>query len=231
MSQLNIPVITPMISKTILKKYNTNIILAPKNIKTVKHLHTNTKQKINKEYKSQLVYRIKCSCNTHYTGIVHKQHLATRLKQHSKNCERILNLSSKLKFENHNNIKKSATLKLNQHQILQEENPSLKIDPNILKLIKACETSGLTSHFADYGHEFDFEGTRIIDKNNNRFKLGIMEMIHIKMDPGVNKMTDTQNLNPSYYGLIDKINNYNGKQNSRDKKVPISQTIAHDNTV
>jgi hypothetical protein len=31
-----------------------------------------------------------------------------------------------------------------------------------------------------------------------------MEMIHIKMCPGVNKMTDTQNLHPAYYGFLEK---------------------------
>ncbi len=86
-----------------------------------------------------------------------------------------------------------------------EENPALKIDPdpNLLKLAKICETSGLTAHYAKTGHSFNFANPKIVDRNNNTFVLGMLEMVHIKMNPGVNKMTDTQNLNPAYFGLLE----------------------------
>jgi hypothetical protein len=73
------------------------------------------------------------------------------------------------------------------------------------RLDKLCDKSGLSSHFAATGHNFDFNGTKIIEKSDNRFKLGVLEMIEIKKHVGVNKNTDTENLNAAYFGIIDKI--------------------------
>jgi hypothetical protein len=48
------------------------------------------------------------------------------------------------------------------------------------------------------------ENAKIVDKSNNKLRLGILEMLYIKSDPGINKMTGTQNLHPSYFGLIEE---------------------------
>jgi predicted GIY-YIG superfamily endonuclease len=165
-----------------------------------------------------LVYRIQCSCNTHYTGIVHRQHLTTRLKQHNNNCKRIINLAKKSGITNTNNIKLDALKRISDQKRQKEENPMLNIDPELLKLTKVCETSGLTTHFSETGHLFDTENAKIVDISNNKLRLGILEMIHIKLDPGINKMTDTQNLHPSYFGLIEK----NKYEKSKNKHQPVN---------
>jgi hypothetical protein len=72
------------------------------------------------------------------------------------------------------------------------------------KFLKICETSGITSHFTETGHSFDFQNPKIIDKSNDLFKLEVLEMIHIRKEVGVNKMTETEKLHPAYHGLIDK---------------------------
>jgi hypothetical protein len=105
------------------------------------------------------------------------------------------------------NIKHAANKRINDEKQRNEENLNLKIDPdpNLQKLMKACDVSGITTHDSTTGHQFNYAEPKIIDRNNNRFILGIMEMIHIKTCPGVNKMTDTQNLHPAYYGHLEKI--------------------------
>jgi hypothetical protein len=49
-----------------------------------------------------------------------------------------------------------------------------------------------------------FKEASIIDRSDSRFKLGILEMINIKKDHGMNKCKETSNLNPAYFGLIEQ---------------------------
>jgi hypothetical protein len=115
-------------------------------------------------------------------------------------------LADNIGLKDESNIKLAIQAKMDEFNRRKEENPTLKIepDPDLLKLAKSCEVSGLTSHFATTGHSFNFSNPKIVDRSNNNFVLGVLEMIHIKMNPGVNKITDTQNLNPAYFGLLEK---------------------------
>ncbi len=77
----------------------------------------------------------------------------------------------------------------------------------LTRLSRLCEKSGLTEHFSSTGHVPKFSEAKIIARSDNRFKLGILEMINIKRDPGMNKCKETANLNPAYFGLIEKTGN------------------------
>ncbi len=101
-------------------------------------------------------------------------------------------LAEKVGLQHETNITAAIANKIDELRKKNEENPALKMDPDpdLLKLAKCCEVSGLTNHYA--GHSFDFSTPRIVDRSNNKFVLGVLEMIHIKLNPGVNKMTDTK---------------------------------------
>jgi hypothetical protein len=182
---------------------------------TINKLFTNTKQKLNFDQLSKLIYQIICSCEARYTGEVFRQNLGIRTVQHENNCKRIKKLAEKVGLQHETNITAAIANKIDELRKKNEENPALKMDPDpdLLKLAKCCEVSGLTNHYALTGHSFDFSTPRIVDRSNNKFVLGVLEMIHIKLNPGVNKMTDTQNLNPAYFGLLEK----------RNKTAPISK--------
>jgi hypothetical protein len=195
------PLITSKIQKT-LKKHQTNIIIAPKNIKTLKSLHTNTKQKIEIMKQSKVVYCITCSvCKKTYKGHTFRQHLGERNQQHLNCCNRITKLAEKYDLNGHPNLKEKLMEKI---EYLKRENTATELITDLNKFLKICETSGITSHFAETGHAFDFQNTKIIDKTNDLFKLEMLEMIQIRKDIGVNKMIETEKLHPAYHGLIDK---------------------------
>jgi GIY-YIG catalytic domain len=80
-----------------LEKYNENLTLAFKPPNKINSLFTNTKDKIDKNKKSNLIYKINCTdCPSVYIGETSK-YLETRLKRH------------KYDFENKNNNKSTKT--------------------------------------------------------------------------------------------------------------------------
>jgi hypothetical protein len=202
-SLTHMPLITDQIRKT-LKKHKTNISIAPRNLKVLKSLHTSTKQKIETFKQSKVVYRITCSiCKKTYKGHTYRQHLGERNQQHLNCCKRIIKLAEKYHLNGHPNIKAKILEKIED---LKKDNVDTNLIAELQKFLKICETSGITSHFAETGHAFDFQNTKVIDKTNDLFKLEILEMIHIRKDTGVNKMIETEKLHPAYHGLIDKYN-------------------------
>jgi hypothetical protein len=190
----NVPILSDKIRK-IIKKYDQNIELIFTNTKTNHRLFTQIKDKIDKFKQTQLVYQIKCECDNKYTGLTFKQYLGTRISQHKKDCGYVDMLTNKCNIKD-NDIKEKAKISLTT------EKETKKIE-DLNKLVKACDKSGLTTHYADTGHNFNFNEVEIIGKSDNRFKLGILEMIEIKKFLGVNKNTDTQNLNAAYFGIIE----------------------------
>ena len=64
--------------------------------------------------------------------------------------------------------------------------------------------SALVQHHFNTGHVFNFDNTRILEKENNKSKLNISEMIFIYKNNTVNIKSDTNNLNRIYTGLINK---------------------------
>jgi predicted GIY-YIG superfamily endonuclease len=206
---INIPIFSDKIRK-IIKTHDNNIELVFTNLKTSNQLFTQTKDKILMTNQTKLVYRIMCECGKFYTGLTYKQYLKTRISQHKKDCENVKSLANKcgiLLNDTREEIKLNLTVEKRQQ----------KID-DLNKLGKLCDKSGLTSHFSTTGHNFDFNGTKIIEKSDNRFKLGILEMIEIRKFVGVNKNTDTENLNTAYFGIIDKLKN--DKNRWKKKKDP-----------
>lgn len=64
----------------------------------------------------------------------------------------------------------------------------------------------INEHMREYNHKFNFENTKILDKENNWHKRLISEMINIKLqDNAINIKEDTQNLN-AYYNQIINLN-------------------------
>jgi hypothetical protein len=202
LSLTHMPFITAKIQKA-LQKHKTNIRIAPKNTKILKQLHTNMKQKIEAIMQSQLIYRIICIvCKKSYTGMTFRQHLDDRNQQHLNCCKRIMRLAEKYNLNGHPNIKQE----LNETKIqnLNGNDAEGELISELRKFLKICETSRITSHFTETGHNFDFQNPKIIDKSNDLFKLEVLEMIHIRKEVGVNKMTETEKFHPAYHGLIDK---------------------------
>ena len=70
---------------------------------------------------------------------------------------------------------------------------------------KHTHRTALVGHHMDTGHVFNFEEVRILDKENNKYKLNISEMIWIyKKEKTVNIKSDTNDLSKVYIGLINK---------------------------
>lgn len=153
-----IPKLSHNISKVLNK--STSITLGYYNFKTVGKLFTKTKDKIDKNNQSNLVYKIPCgNCTKVYIGQT-KQLLKKRLYNHKLDCRPY-------------NINKN-------------------------------EMSALAKHHFEYGHNFKFEETQILDREHNLQKRLISEMVHIKSNKNaVNVRSDTQNLSCIYNNLID----------------------------
>lgn len=67
--------------------------------------------------------------------------------------------------------------------------------------------TSLVEHCKDFDHEFNFEETKIIGRQNNLEKRKFQEMINIKKSKSVNSRKDIENLNSCYFNLINKIDN------------------------
>jgi hypothetical protein len=212
LSLTNIPIVSSKISN-IVKKSECNIKIVLRNNKTVNDLFSHVKDKTDKMKHSKVVYDIVCSCGLSYVGLTFKQTLGIRMHQHMNDCKLIVRLAKECNIDNLSNIKKEtrdkiASININmQENIDQKDNKILrgKLD-RLVKLSRLCEKSGLTSHFSETGHQIDFPNIKILERSNSRFKLGVLEMCRIKQKKGLNKCKDTDNLDPSYFGIIEKTN-------------------------
>lgn len=66
------------------------------------------------------------------------------------------------------------------------------------------DRTALANHHFLTGHNFDFDGVVIVDREGNWFKRNISEMVHIRLSDAVNLRTDTDRLSKVYMGLIEK---------------------------
>ncbi|CAG5084846.1 Protein of unknown function [Cotesia congregata] len=73
------------------------------------------------------------------------------------------------------------------------------------------DRTALANHHFLTGHNFDFDGVKIVDREGNWFKRNISEMVHICLSDTVNWRTNTDRLSKVYIGLIEK---YEGNRNS-----------------
>lgn len=183
-----------------INKFDKNIVICPKNVKTVGNLHTKVKDKLEMKKQSNLVYSIPClDCDKSYIGLTQRQYLETRIGQHKDNVKGILNLSRKLGVTS-NNIKGNLEEKLKVEE--EKGNEMSTRTKNLRKLQKDCEKSGLVTHVAETGHNLDYKNTKIVDRSNHKNTLEILEILHIKINKNLNKKEDLKQLGGSYDGLL-----------------------------
>jgi hypothetical protein len=80
------------------------------------------------------------------------------------------------------------------------------------KLVKQCEKSGLVSHHIQLGHRLNFKNTKILDKEQNKKKLEVLEVLHIKTNENMNKQEDTNLIKTTYDGILHKIKKKNNNK-------------------
>jgi hypothetical protein len=81
-------------------------------------------------------------------------------------------------------------------------------------MLNAVGNSALIKHTLDFGHEFDFDNTTIIQKSTSARKLNFLEMFHIQIEDSCNQSTDVQNLSLAYSGLLESIADLRNLTNS-----------------
>lgn len=108
-----------------------------------------------------------------------------------------------MKVKERKNLKQTVIEKIENEEKIKNSNKS-----NIKKLNSyqtAIEKSGLSSHYTNIGHNINFETYTIIDSNNSRKKLEIIETLHIKTTKNMNKMEDKSKIGPHFNGILKKI--------------------------
>lgn len=70
-------------------------------------------------------------------------------------------------------------------------------------LINTKAKTALAEHFENFQHQFSFDQTSIVDKQNNYKKRLLSEMVQIqKHQKNINKKQDIDNLNTSYFSIL-----------------------------
>jgi hypothetical protein len=88
----------------------------------------------------------------------------------------------------------------------------------VKKLAKQYEKSGLVNHHATTGHRIDFQNARIVERESNRSKLEILEVLHIKTnDNNINKKEDLAKIRNNYDGILMKIKKKNERKRNQQK--------------
>jgi len=68
--------------------------------------------------------------------------------------------------------------------------------------------SVISEHIVKYNHFFDWDNTKIIDRDSNYYKRIVSQMIHIKEQrKGLNLNSDTELLNESYFYILSQLTN------------------------
>lgn len=140
----------------LLKKFDNKLISKIDN--KLNRVFGSTKDKLDSNQKSHLIYQINClNCNKIYIGQTGR-YLRERLNQHKYCVERI----------------------------------------------STNGRTALTKHAQTHKHSFDFDKTKILDIETNKYKRNFIEMYHIKkrIDNCVNFRTDINKLTTSYNHLI-----------------------------
>ncbi len=103
----------------------------------------------------------------------------------------------------------------NQNYLQQLQNVQIYSESfrerEIERLVK---TSALLKHSFDHNHYFDFNNVKVIDRQNNYYKLKFSEMIHIKNNECCNQRSDIEGLSTIYWGILDLIKNRYTNSNS-----------------
>uniref|UniRef100_A0A0K8SCX8 Helix-turn-helix domain-containing protein n=2 Tax=Lygus hesperus TaxID=30085 RepID=A0A0K8SCX8_LYGHE len=144
----------------VLTSNNETSKIAFKNHATINKILSKTKDPVQKDLQSDLVYQIPCECGLSYIGQTHS-HLKVRIRDH-------------------------------KNSIKPEQNRRNGPDP-----------TALCTH-AKLGHTFDFDKTKILTFETQKFKRELKEMISIERNKNkvINKRNDVQNLSKCYSNLI-----------------------------
>jgi len=69
--------------------------------------------------------------------------------------------------------------------------------------------SVISEHIIKYNHSFDWDNTKIMDRESKYFKRIVSEMIHIKeQKAGLNLNSDTELLNESYFDILNELTSH-----------------------
>lgn len=167
--------------KNVLQNNNPKLQIGLKPIKTIENICNQNKQKTETMQKHGVIYQFGCNdCEKVYIGQT-GQRLKNRLRQHR-------------------NDAKDKRQRQRQRQTNKTNNTE-KINNNTKN-----QTAAL-SHIKDFGHSFDYGGTKIISQHKNWKKRLILEAIHININNSkvVNLRSDMDNLHPTYCTLLNNI--------------------------
>jgi hypothetical protein len=204
----NIRGLTEKISQCV-KSFDKNIQICPRNTKTVKSLYSMVKDKIPLLQQSKLIYSINCAiCELEYLGMTFRQYLETRQEQHQDDIKTIDKLTRKYRIECEPNMINEIELKIEVEKDKQNTNKTKtesSKSKDLKKLLKQCRKSGITTHYSETGHKIDFQNIKIVDRENNKRKLEILETLHIKSSDNMNKKEDNNKIKNTYNGILHKI--------------------------
>jgi hypothetical protein len=212
-SLININGLTEKIQKCV-RSVEENIIICPKNIKTVKGIYNNVKDKIDKNKQTNLIYKIEClDCENSYYGMTHRQYLGKRIDQHFEDIKYLHRLRENCKIDKVWDIEKEIEDKINS---IESKEPTMT--KHLKALEKQCEKSGLVAHHIKNGHRFNFQNVKIIDKECNKKKLEILEVLHIKTNNNTNKKEDINRIKNTYDGILQKVRKSNERRKGHKNK-------------
>jgi hypothetical protein len=235
----NVCNLTDRIMKCI-RKFDQNIQICPKNIKTVRDLHSNVKAKVEIIKLTNCIYCICCmDCDGEYWGMT-QQRVGKRLDQHlgdiellhkmredcgigkpydfKKDIEEMLDIE--LKKESKKQENQSVATNEKTKRTRKKKSEETRLD-KIKKLAKQYEKSGLVNHHACTGHRIDFRNTKVVEKESSRSKLEILEVLHIKTNSNnINKKEDLAKIRNNYDGVLTKIRKKNDRKRvfQKDKR-------------
>jgi hypothetical protein len=230
----NVSNLTNQVTKCV-RRFDNNIQICPKNIKKVKGLHSVVKDKIEIEKQTDLIYGIPCKelpeCEEWYYGMT-QQRFGKRKEQHLGDIIYLHKLRMDLGIEKTFDIKEDIDkLRAEIIEKIEEEKKGGRENgrktkeyseklTKIKKLETQCEKSGLVAHHIKLGHRIDFQNAKIIDREQNRKKLEILEVLHIKTnEQNMNKKEDLNKIKNHYDGVLSKIRKHNNRKKEIKKNL------------
>lgn len=200
-------VFVPNLANRLAKTFKTdfpNMTTAMRNEFSIRSLFTQTKDKIPKEQRNNVIYKIPCGdCNASYVGLTTTS-LKKRVGHHKSDINKLDRLMNDI--ENNNN----------------------DANYNSYELGRLKERTALLQHTADNKHRFALEKTEILDCHRRFSALPILEMCHIiTTDKTVNKRSDCDSLSTTYAGILHTLKS-KIKTNNIDRQI-MNNTNTTDN--
>lgn len=171
-SIVNIGPLTRTIQRTLKTDYP-EIVICPKQRKTVKSIIPGVKDKVEINQRSNVIYKIPCGdCEASYVGMT-----SCRLKD---------------RVSGHRST-------INKVRELREAGK----DATDYEMERLRERTALLDHCITNNHQFLLDRVQVLDSTSKKQNLAILESCHILNTPHtVNKRTDTDNLSGTYAGVL-----------------------------